>query len=243
MSPGMAVHVEPQPLHEPLAGGTPGATVTVEPMIAGHVDFPAAAMVKPRRQLHHAEAAAGAHARQARRTIPVPAFLIRHPSAGAILVDTGLHPSIATDGKENFGGSATASASRSLSPGEDVPAQLRARGLDPGEIPIVRDDPPPPRPHLGDLRVPELDLRRQRARVEGGGARLRDRCSTATAAPTSTTPSTTARSTSTAAAIDSYASFGRTFDLFGDGSVRLAFTPGHSAGHMSVIARLANATS
>ena len=30
--------------------------------------------------------------------------------------------------------------------------------------------------------------------------------------------------------VSSYGSFGRTFDLFGDGSVRLAFTPGHSAG-------------
>jgi N-acyl homoserine lactone hydrolase len=39
--------------------------------------------------------------------------------------------------------------------------------------------------------------------------------------------------------IASYATFGRTFDLFGDGSIRLAFTPGHSAGHLSVIARLA----
>jgi glyoxylase-like metal-dependent hydrolase (beta-lactamase superfamily II) len=38
--------------------------------------------------------------------------------------------------------------------------------------------------------------------------------------------------------VDSYASFGRTFDLFGDGSLRLAYTPGHSAGHMSVICRL-----
>jgi N-acyl homoserine lactone hydrolase len=42
-------------------------------------------------------------------------------------------------------------------------------------------------------------------------------------------------------AIGSYANFGRTFDLFGDGSVRLAFTPGHSAGHCSVICRLASA--
>ena len=40
------------------------------------------------------------------------------------------------------------------------------------------------------------------------------------------------------APIDSYGSFGRTFDLFGDGSIRLAYTPGHSAGHMSVILRL-----
>jgi glyoxylase-like metal-dependent hydrolase (beta-lactamase superfamily II) len=38
--------------------------------------------------------------------------------------------------------------------------------------------------------------------------------------------------------VESYASFGRTFNLFGDGSLRLAHTPGHSAGHMSVICRL-----
>ncbi len=38
--------------------------------------------------------------------------------------------------------------------------------------------------------------------------------------------------------VTSYSTFGRTFDLFGDGSVRLAYTPGHSAGHQSVICRL-----
>jgi glyoxylase-like metal-dependent hydrolase (beta-lactamase superfamily II) len=38
--------------------------------------------------------------------------------------------------------------------------------------------------------------------------------------------------------IDSYATFGRTFDLFGDGSIHLAYTPGHSAGHQAVICRL-----
>jgi N-acyl homoserine lactone hydrolase len=40
-------------------------------------------------------------------------------------------------------------------------------------------------------------------------------------------------------AIDSYSTFGRSFDLFGDGSVRLVYTPGHSAGHQSLILRLA----
>ncbi|HEX5983902.1 MAG TPA: MBL fold metallo-hydrolase, partial [Solirubrobacterales bacterium] len=39
--------------------------------------------------------------------------------------------------------------------------------------------------------------------------------------------------------IDSYASFGRTFDLFGDGTIHLAYLPGHSPGHMAVICRLA----
>ncbi len=37
----MKVHVEAKPLHEPLAGGTPGATVAVEPMVAGRVDLAA----------------------------------------------------------------------------------------------------------------------------------------------------------------------------------------------------------
>ena len=39
-------------------------------------------------------------------------------------------------------------------------------------------------------------------------------------------------------AADSFATFGRSVDLFGDGSVRLVSTPGHSAGHLSVVLRL-----
>ena len=39
-------------------------------------------------------------------------------------------------------------------------------------------------------------------------------------------------------ASSSYSTFGRSFDLFGDGSVRLVYTPGHSRGHQSVIVRL-----
>jgi glyoxylase-like metal-dependent hydrolase (beta-lactamase superfamily II) len=170
--------------------------------------------------------------------IPVPAFLVRHPSAGAILVDTGLHPSIATDGKENFGGLANRFGGPTLEPGEDVPAQLRARGLSPGEIPIVvmthmhldhtsaiSEFPNStfivseseweaasvgPKPVLNGYRRSHFDYAFDYRTVDFNRGE-----------------------------IDSYASFGRTFDLFGDGSLRLAFTPGHSIGHMSVVARLA----
>ena len=41
-----------------------------------------------------------------------------------------------------------------------------------------------------------------------------------------------------AEAVDSYLTFGRAIDLFGDGSVRVVSTPGHTRGHMSVLLRL-----
>ena len=37
--------------------------------------------------------------------------------------------------------------------------------------------------------------------------------------------------------VSSFAGFARSFDLFGDGSVRTVYTPGHTLGHMSVVLR------
>ena len=36
---------------------------------------------------------------------------------------------------------------------------------------------------------------------------------------------------------NSFSGFARSFDVFGDGSVRIVFTPGHTLGHMSVVLR------
>jgi glyoxylase-like metal-dependent hydrolase (beta-lactamase superfamily II) len=237
MSLGMKVHVEAKPLHERLPGGTPGATVVVEPMVAGHCDFPVPMMENPGGRFLSLKLLRSMLSGKPARTIPIPAFLIRHPSAGAILVDTGLHPSIATDGKENFGSLGNRFGKPQLQAGEDVPAQLRKRGLDPNEIPVVvmthlhsdhtsaisefpnstfvvsetewEAGAVGPRPTLNGYRRPHIDYAFDYRTVDF------DR-----------------------AGNDSYASFGRTFDLLGDGSIHLAFTPGHSAGHMSVICRL-----
>ena len=234
----MSVHVEPQPLHEPLAGGTPGATVAVEPLVAGHAEWPKAMMVSPGGRMLTAKLLRALLSGQGAISVPCPAFLVRHPSAGAILVDTGLHPSIATDARQNFGALGARFGTPTLAPGEDVPSQLRKRGLDPGEIPIVvmthlhldhasaisefpnstfvvsetewRFAARGPSPALNGYRRAHFDYAFEYRSVDF------DREN-----------------------IDSYASFGRTFDLFGDGSIRLAYTPGHSPGHMSVIARLA----
>lgn len=233
----MSVQIEPHPLHEPLAGGTRGAGVVVEPLVAGHVTFPREMMVSPGGRfltLKLLKALIGG----TDYVVPVPAFLIRHPSAGAILVDTGLHPSIATDPKQNFGSLGARFGKPTLASGEDVPSQLRKRGLDPGEIPIVvmthlhldhssaisefpnstfvvseaewRFASSGPSPLLNGYRRAHFDYAFEYRTIDFDRAN-----------------------------INSYAGFGRTFDLFGDGSIRLAFTPGHSAGHMSVIAHLA----
>jgi glyoxylase-like metal-dependent hydrolase (beta-lactamase superfamily II) len=234
----MKVRIEPKPLHESLAGGTPGATVTVEPLVAGRVTWPRTMMERPGGRFETLKLLRALVTGKPPATVPVPAFLIRHPSAGAILVDTGLHPSIATDGRENFGRMGTNVGNPDLEPGEDVPAQLRERGLDPGEIPVVvmthmhidhtsaisefpnstfivsetewEAAATGPRPLLNGYRRVHYDYAFDYRTVDF------DR-----------------------SGIDSYATFGRTFDLFGDGSIRLAYTPGHSAGHISVIAHLA----
>ncbi len=233
----MKVHVEAKPLHEPLAGGTPGATVSVEPLVAGHVTWPRTMMERPGGPFETLKLLRALLSGKPAATVPVPAFLIRHSSAGAILIDTGLHASVATGGKENFGGLAARFGNPSLEAGTDVPAQLRSRGLDAGEIPIVvmthmhidhtsaiSEFPNStfvvseveweaatvgPKPLLNGYRRVHFDYAFDYRTVDfdRGG-------------------------------IDSYSSFARCFDLFGDGSIRLAYTPGHSAGHMSVIARL-----
>jgi len=232
------VRIEAKPLHESLAGGTPGATVAVEPIVAGTVTWPRTMMERPGGRFETLKLLRALLSGNPAATVPVPAFLIRHPSAGAILVDTGLHPSIATDGKENFGGLATRFGNPALEAGKDVPAQLRDRGLDPGEIPVVvmthmhidhtsaiSEFPNStfvvsetewdaaatgPRPLLNGYRRAHYDYAFDYRTVDFNRS-----------------------------GIDSYATFGRTFDLFGDGSIRLAYTPGHSAGHMSVILHLA----
>lgn len=234
----MAVHVEPQPLGAPLAGGQPDATVAVEPLVAGHVELPRSAMVDPGGSFKTLRLARAMSSAKQAETIPVPAFLIHHPTVGPVLVDTGLHPSITSGGSENFGGVANRFSRPSLEPGEDVPSQLRAKGIEPRQVPVVvmthlhfdhtsaisefpdstfvvsatewESAAHGSKPSLNGYRRAHFDLAFDYRTVDFDGD-----------------------------GIGSYATFGRTFDLFGDGSVRLAFTPGHSAGHCSVICRLA----
>jgi N-acyl homoserine lactone hydrolase len=233
----MNVHVEAKPLHEPLAGGSQGATVSVEPIVAGSVTWSRSMMEGPGGRLEKLKLLRALLSGNPPIVSPCPTFLIRHPSAGAILVDTGLHPSIATDGRENFGPLLARILRPALEPGADLPAQLRRRNLDPGEIPVVA---------MTHLHVDHSSAISEFPQSTFVVSETEWNAATAGSRPTldgyRRAHFDYAFDYRTIdfdrGGIDSYASFGRAFDLFGDGSVRLAYTPGHSAGHMSVIARL-----
>jgi glyoxylase-like metal-dependent hydrolase (beta-lactamase superfamily II) len=166
---------------------------------------------------------------------PVAAFLVEHPGAGPILVDTGFHPAVAVDPKQGIGPmGGLLFKDLAMSPDEAIPAQLRHRRLDPGSIRTVVMT------HLhadhasGIAEFPratfllskqEWDAAARGKRLEGYIRRQFDHAFDY-------------RTVDFDADVDSFATFGRSVDVFGDGSVRMVYTPGHSHGHCSVVLRL-----
>ena len=237
----MKVHVEPKPLHEPLAGGTPGATVDGR-----------TARRRPRHLAAHDDGTPGGRFETLKllrallsgkpaATVPVPRLPDPPPERRR---DPGRHRPAPLDRHRRQGelrrASAPASASRRWRPAKTCRAQLRERGLDPGEIPIVV--------------MTHMHIDHTSAISEFPNSTFVVSEAEWEAAATGSRPLLNGYRRAhfdyafdyrtvdfDRGGIDSYASFGRTFDLFGDGSIRLAFTPGHSAGHMSVICRLERA--
>jgi N-acyl homoserine lactone hydrolase len=233
----MKFHAQPKPLTGPLRGGSKGATVSVEPINGGELQAPPAFFESTGGRLQLPRMLGLGTPRSDWWWVPCPAFLIRHPSAGPMLVDTGLHPSVTAKPRENLGRVIGSFSRPRLEPGRDVPARLRARGLDPKTIPLVV--------------MTHLHFEHTSAVSEFPGATFVVTEPEWVAATTDRRPFMRGyhpahfnyafdyRTVSYGdELITSYGSFGRSFDLFGDGSIRLAFTPGHSAGHQCVIARL-----
>lgn len=234
----MKVRADTNPLLEPLPGGRAGATVSVEPILTGTLECPRA-WVERTSRLTTLRMLGFGTPRSEWLKLPVPVYLIRHPAAGPLLIDTGLHGSVATSPVENLGRLTARFAHPMVEAGKDLSSQLRERGLDPKSIGLVVMT------HLhfdhasGMSEFPgatfviteaewEAAISDSRPLLRGYRPRHYDY------AFDYRTLSYEVDS------VSSYASFGRTFDLFGDGSIRLASTPGHSAGHQSVICRLAD---
>jgi N-acyl homoserine lactone hydrolase len=231
----MTVATEPKPAQLPLPGGVPGAAVRVHPILTGeihappaHTDKPsgvpavpriAAQLVPPRRGWHW---------------LPVPAFLVEHPGAGAILIDTGLHPVCATDVSANMGSAARVLYRVRMDHDQALRAALPARGLEPSDVRIVilthmHIDHASAVIEFPDARF-LVDGREWEAAAHGGTrqgyhSRQFDHAFDWTTVDYDSGP------------VESFAGLGRTLDVFGDGSVRLVSTPGHTAGHQSVLLR------
>lgn len=234
----MKVHAEPRPLTAPLAGGgRESTTVAVEPLKVGEVMFPKAAFESTGGPLAKLRATGIGLGRAGWMTVPCPAFLIRHPTAGPLLVDTGLHPSISTRPAANFGRLAAWFAKPRLEPGEDLPAQLRGRGVDPRSIRTVvmthlHYDHASGMSEFGSAAFVLTEAEWRAATTVGRPIFHGYRRAHFDYAFDYRTVSYDGPN------ITSYSSFGRTFDLFGDGSVRLVSLPGHTVGHQAVLCRL-----
>ena len=109
--------------------GVEGATVVVEPLRPAARSGPPAFFESAAAARTAAQLGIGTPAQVL--DLPVPAFLIPHPTAGPILVDTGLHPSVATKPARNIGRLAAGLFAARIEPGQDVPSQLRERGIEP----------------------------------------------------------------------------------------------------------------
>jgi len=132
----MKVRAETRRLTAPLSGGREGATVAVEPLLCGRMQAPRGFLEGEGRLAVPRMLGIGTP-RSQWLGLPIPAFLIHHPSVGPFLVDTGLHPSVSSKPVENLGRLVSNFARPTLDPGHDLPSQLRARGIDAKSIGLV----------------------------------------------------------------------------------------------------------
>jgi N-acyl homoserine lactone hydrolase len=236
----MATAAEPRPAELPLAGGRREATVRLHPLLCGRSIAPPANLLRKTGR-RAALRGLGIGVRK-RDWIPIPivAFLLEHPGAGPVLVDTGLHASVAVKPAASFGRLATlAFRDLQMDAGQALPAQLRERGIDPGRVATVVMTHMHVDHASGISEFPhatfvvsraEWDAATTQGRLHGYVTRQFDHAFDY-------------RLVDFDAASDdgpaSFSGFARSFDLFGDGSVRAVYTPGHTLGHMSVVARTA----
>jgi N-acyl homoserine lactone hydrolase len=231
----MAVATHPKRASLPLAGGSEDAGVVVTPMRTGEILAPPRFWQRPSGPLAVLRGSGVLTPRSRWIWVPIPCFLVEHPTVGPFLIDTGLPIAARESVRAAYGVRASLAYKVRMEEGAAVTERLAARDVDPLSIDFVvmthmHYD------HTGSVEAfPRstfvVDEREWEAAIDGGflqgyRRKLFDRGfewrTIDFGAPQ----------------VDSFASFGRAVDLFGDGSVRLLSTPGHTKGHMSVLLRL-----
>ena len=232
----MATAAEPRRAELPLPGGSEGAVVKLHPLLCARMVSPPAMYHREEGRLATLKALGIRVPKDEWLELPIISFLLEHPSAGPVLVDTGFHPAVAVDSSQamgRFGGLLFKDVQ--MEADDAVPGQLRRRGIDPTEV--------------GTVVMTHLYSDHASGISEFPGA-------TFVVSKQEWEAASNGRETDgyikrqydhafdyrlldfEGAESDSFATFGRGFDLFGDGSVRMVFTPGHTHGHCSVVLRL-----
>ena len=231
----MATAAEPRPAQLPLKGGREGANVKLTPILTATVSGPMPWFLRAEGRLAWRKAFGFGVPKDQWVKAPIQCFLVEHPNAGVILIDTGFHASVAVKPRSNLGlVGGFFYRDIDMRPEQAAAAQLRERGIEPASVGTVIMTHLHPDHASAIVDYPEATFLVSSAEwkaAAGGGQRdgyvkrqfdhgfdyrLVDFDSDAA---------------------NSFAGFGRSFDVFGDGSVRLVYTPGHTGGHMSVILR------
>jgi glyoxylase-like metal-dependent hydrolase (beta-lactamase superfamily II) len=170
--------------------------------------------------------------------LPLLCFVVRHPAHGVVLVDTGLHPDAATNLSRDYG-RLTAMMFRSLKPAQETFAeQLRTLGVEPGQVETVVMT------HLHADHTSAMRLLGAAtfviSRAEWAAATSRGAVLAGYVAH-HLPPAERVRRVDFERDGEQDAPFARVVDVFGDGSIRLVSTPGHTPGHLSVLLKVADA--
>lgn len=225
------------PARLPLPGGEEGATIVLHPLMCADVAMPEA-WIHGESGVRGALRAVGVGVPCSDRLrAPIVAFLLEHPAAGAVLVDTGFRSDVAT-AKTRALGRVNALVFRDVRMRAEgtIAAQLPARGIRPEDVRLIvmthlHVD------HAGALRdFPNATVLVSDAEWQAAHARTAAMADYHRPQLDSTLDYRLVRfPTPPAAGGDR---FDEVLDVFGDASLRLLFTPGHTAGHLSVIVRL-----
>ncbi len=223
----------------PLPGGQPDATVVLHPLLSAELRGPLGWFHRPAGPLGTLRALGIGTSSKDRVRIPIVSFLLEHPSAGAVLIDTGLHPSALTRPRQNLGSfGALMARGMSMDPAMSTAAQCLTRGIDPASIELIVMT------HLHfDHSSALCDFPNATVLVSAleWKSALSRRAAFNGYARAQLDPRLTYRTFDFQSASGAPLSpFPQTLDLFGDGSIVLLFTPGHSAGHTAVLLRLSN---
>jgi N-acyl homoserine lactone hydrolase len=236
----MATAAEPQPAVLPLPGGKSDATVKLHPLLSGIAKGPPAWIHREDGRLAKLHALGIGVSKSDFLEIPIVSFLVEHPGAGPVLIDTGLHPSCAIDLKQNFGRvGALAFPGLQMDPKQAVVNQLRERDIEARDVNLVVMT------HLhidhasAMSEFPHATFVFSKREWEAAGEPRNWQHGYRTRQFDHGFDYRTIDFEEGDAVTSSYATFGRSVDLLGDGSIRLVYTPGHTHGHMSVVLRLA----